>query len=278
MMKNFILAITAIFALAGCEPPKENNRFISARLSPDEKVGLFVFKRELYYPAKMGLLGSGQEARYLVNLSIIGVYEMASGKVRVLHRRDNGNLYIHENADFHIREIQGARALITDGDRKHYWLDIDSGEMMPLPLTEEMAARGRDPGVLYLVDEKGTLISVNKALPGQSKTSATEEIWLRRPTGEYERISEVRPMADGYYGFKDNEVHFYSAAERAYLIYNLDSRTFRRGNPREIPRRSYDQMMDFRAGEHGSPQPLIGRKIDGKWNYQEVRINTEELR
>jgi len=277
-MKIYLLAITAIFALTGCELPKEDNRFISARLAPDGKRGLFVFKRELYYPAKMGLLGTGQEARYLVNLSIIGVYDMASGKVRVLHRRDNGNRYIHENADFHVREIQGSRALMTDDDRKHYWLDLDSGELTVLPRTEEMAARGREPGVIYLVDEKGTLISVNKPLLSQSKTSAAEEIWLRRPSGEYERISEVRPMTDGYYGFKDNEVHFYSAAERAYLIYNLDSRTFRRGNPREIPHRSYDQVMDFRAGEHGSPQPLIGRKIDGKWNYQEVQINTEELR
>ncbi|HVG35669.1 MAG TPA: hypothetical protein VM911_21640 [Pyrinomonadaceae bacterium] len=277
-MKIYLLAITAIFALTGCELPKEDNRFTSARLAPDGKRGVFVFKRELYYPAKMGLLGSGQEARYLVNLSIIGVYDMASGKVRVLHRRDNGNVYIHENADFHVREIQGSKALMTDDDRKHYWLDLESGELTALPLAEELAARGREPGVLYLVDEKGTLISVNKPLPGQPKTSSTEEIWLRRASGEYERISEVRPMADGYYGFKEDEVHFYSAAERAYLIYNLDSRTFRKGNPREIPRRSYDQVIDFRAGEHGSPQPLIGRKIDGKWDYQEVKINTEELR
>jgi hypothetical protein len=261
----------------GCEPPKEDSRFISAKLAPDGNTGVFVFKRELYYPGAIGLLGPGREARYLVNQSVIGTYNLTSGKVRVLYRRDNGNKYVHENSDFHIRDIQGSRALISDDDRKHYWLDINSGGLTPLPLKEEMAGRGRDLGVIYLVDEKGTLVFVNKALSDSFKTSATAEIWLRRPSGEYERISEVPPMSEGYYGFKDNEVHFYSASQRSYLIYNLDRRDFRKGNPREIPYRRYDQVVDFRVDDHGSPQPKIGRKVDGKWEYREAQINTKEL-
>ncbi len=62
------------------------------------------------------------------------------------------------------------------------------------------------------------------------------------------------------------------------MIYNLDSRMSLKGNPQEIPRKTYGQVIDFRVDDPGSPQPQIGTKIDGKWNYQETQINTKELR
>ena len=257
---------------------REDSRFTHARLAPDGVTGVFIFKREIYYPESMGLFFTASERRYLVNQSIIGAYDISSGRVRVLHRRDNQNRYIHEDADFHVRDIQGTRALISDGDQKYYWLDTDSGGLTPLPLKEEMLARGRDVGVIYFVDGRGTLILVNKSPADSFKTAAAQEVWLRRPSGEYERITEVPPLSEGYINFKDNEVHFYSVARRAYLIYNLDRRDFRKGDPRQIPYRSYDQVLDFRVDEHGAPQPKIGRRIDGKWDYREVQINTKELR
>ena len=73
-------------------------------IHPDEKSGLFVFKREYYYDGDMFL---GIDDQYVVNTTIIGSYDFASGKVRVLYRRDNGNKYLDEAKDFHIVQIYG---------------------------------------------------------------------------------------------------------------------------------------------------------------------------
>ncbi|HEX7313117.1 MAG TPA: hypothetical protein VF297_04320 [Pyrinomonadaceae bacterium] len=278
-MKSRLIAIVSMLALVACEPPREESRFTSAVLAPDGNMGLFVFKRERYYPETMGLLTSGRPRKYLVNQSVIGTYDLATGQTRVLQRRDHGNKYVHEREDFQLMEVQGSRALLWGGDGNYHWLDIGSGELTTVPLKEELEARGRAVGRIHLVDESGTLVFENKSLPQSFDTSVPEEMWLRRPSGEYERVSEVPPGFAGYYGFKDNEVHFYSAARRAYLIYNLDRRDFRKGDPRQIPSmRRYDAVVDFQVGDHGSPQPKIGRKVDGKWEYREVQIDTKELR
>lgn len=276
-MKNYLIAIAAILALTSCDPPKVRERFTNAKISPDGKTGLFVFKREHYYPGTMGILGPGQPTRYLLNQSIIGSYDMASTEVRVLNRRDNENRYVHENADFHILEIFGSRALIVGNDEKYYWLDINSGALAVVPLKEELVARGREVGEINLVDEKGTLILANKSLGEAMNYSAPQEIWLRRSNGEYERIVELSPGSN--YGVKENELYFYSAKERASVIYNFEIGTKRTSKIEEVPRRkNYYQVMDFNTAEHGSPQPRIGRKINGKWIYQEAQINTSELR
>lgn len=278
-MRLRFLAILSALLLAGCQPPKERVRFTSARLAPDGRTGLFVFKREVYYPGAIGLLGPGRKDRYVVNRSIVGAYDLADGGTRVLQRRDHGDRYVHENDDFRILDVWGSRALLWGGGGMYYRLDIDTGELTPLPLKGETEARGRAVGQLHLVDEAGTMVLVNKSLPDSLKmTAAPEEIWVRRPSGEYERVAEVRQGSGGFYGFKENEVHFYSAERRADLIYNLDRRDFRAGNPRDIPYKSYDQTASFIADDHGSPRPRIGRKVDGRWEYRDAQIDIEELR
>ena len=284
-MKRAVTIFSIAITLAGCQPPRDESRFISAEISSDAQTGIFVYRREVYYPGSMGLFFSGTPPVYLVNQNVIGAYDIGSGKMRVLYRKDNEE-WMPTDGDFHIHDVFGDRILLSEGghrrdygkfDVKHYWLDLRSAKLTPLPLKEELTARGRDFGYYFLVDEQGTLILVNKALPDAYKTSATEEIWLRRASGEYARISEVPSGSEGYYNFKDNEVHFYSAAQRAYMIYNLDTKDFRRGNPRDIPYRTYDQVIGFRVDTHGSPQPQIGRKIEGSWRYEEARIDTKDL-
>ena len=278
-MKSRLIAIVSMLALAACESPKENERFTSAKLGTDGNTGLFVFKRERYYPETMGLLAAGRPRKYLTNQSVIGTYDLATGKTRVLHRRDHGDKYVHEQHDFRIMEVRGPRALLWGADGNYRWLDINSGALTTVPLKEELEARGRAIGRIHLLDERGTLLFENKSLPESFHTSAPEEIWLRRPSGEYERVAEVPPGSAGYYGFRENEVHFYSSAQRAYLIYNLDRRDFRKGDPRRMPSmRDYDAAVDFQVGDHGSPQPKVGRRVGGKWEYREVRIDTKALR
>ncbi|HEX8721166.1 MAG TPA: hypothetical protein VF736_11080 [Pyrinomonadaceae bacterium] len=276
-MRRHLIAIVSVLALAGCEPPRDDSRFVSAGLAPDGRTGVFVYKRELYYPGSIGLLGPGRPNRYVVNRSVIGAYDLATGETRVLYRRDNGGKYVNESLDFRVVEIRGSRALVAD-EGGHYWLDTESGALTALRLREELAARGREVGAVYLADERGTLVFVNKALADIRKPSAAEEIWLRRHTGEYERVSEVPPSSGGFYAFKDGEVHFYSAARHSYLIYNLERRDFRKGDRRDIPHRDvYDRAVDFRASEHGSPQPQVGRKVGGRWEYADAHVNVKEL-
>ncbi len=277
IMKKCLIAIMGIVAMTSCEAPKVRESFTHAKVSPDGKTGLFVFKREHYYPGTMGLLGPGRPDRYVVNQSIIGSYDMASGRVRVLNLMDN-KTYINESRDFHILEIHGTRVLISGNDDKFYWLDTNSATLSVLPLKQELAERGRDFGQVNLVDEDGTLILVNKSLAEALNYSAPHEIWIRRPNGEYERVAELSAGGGGNYGFKDDELYIYSGAERSFLVYNIYSGLKRKSKTGETSHRNYNQVIDFHVAEHGSPQPSIARKIDGKWIYQETQINTAELR
>ena len=273
-MKLCSTFIFLILILTGCEPPKVREKFTNARINPDGKSGLFAFKREHYYPGKMGLLTSTPD-EYVVNVTIIGSYDIVSGKVRVLHRRDNGSQYVGD--DFGIIQIFGSRALISGNDAHYNWLDTNTGAMNPLHLTEELAERNREVGHRYLVDEKGTLILDNTALGQALNYSASRQLWVRRPNGEYEMIVERPAGGAASHGFRDNELYFY--ADRKCQIYNLDTRTKRlceRQN--DMPRMSPEVTIDFQTDMHGSPQPTIGRNVGGKWIREEVRIDTSQLR
>ena len=278
-MKKYLTTIILTIALTGCERLTIRERFTDAEISPDGKIGLFVFKKEHYYPGSIGILGPGRPDRYTVNLSLIGSYDLTSGEVRVLYRRDNGDRYVNESLDFHIGGIFGSRAWVTGNDQNFYWLDRNSGALTTVPLKQEMLARGREFGEINLVDEMGTLIIATKSLGQSMNYAAPQEIWLRRSNGEYERLLDTLTGSGGDYGFKDNEFYFYSQKERTYVAYNIDSRAKRNADQEEVPhRRNYDMVVDFMTDDHGSPQPRVGRKTNGKWTYQEAQIDTSELR
>jgi hypothetical protein len=236
-MKSFLIVVFVLLISTGCEPPRVREIFTDARIHPDGKSGLFVFKREHYYPGQMQLLTS-TPTEYVVNVTIIGAYDIASGKVRVIHRRDNGKQGVHEGHDFHIRHIFGSRALIAGNDQHFNWLDVNTGAMTPIRLNQELAERGRDAGYTYLVDEIGTLILDNKALGETMNYTAPRELWVRRPNGEYERIAEL-PAGGMSYGFQNGELYFYAGMK--CQIYNLKNRTKRLCPPKQdMPRMNYD--------------------------------------
>lgn len=274
-MKRCAIFIFVILLLTGCERPKIRERFTHAMIHPDGQSGLFVFKREHYYPGEMGLLTATPD-EYVVNVTIIGSYDIASGKVRMLHRRDNGGRVVPETSDFRFRQIVGSRALVGGNDAHFNWLDISSGTMTPLHLNEELAQRGRDRGWVYLVDEKGTLILDNTALGETMNYTAARELWVRWSNGEYERVAQIPAGSGMSYGLKDHELYFY--ADRRCQTYNLESRTKRECANRDMPRMSRDLTIDFLADDHGSPQPTIGRKVGGEWIREEARIDTSALR
>jgi hypothetical protein len=275
-----LITLLMLLGLVGCQEReiKVREAFTSARISRDQKIGLFVFKREHYYPGTMGLLGPGTPDKFVVNVSMIGSYDMATGNVRVLYRRDNGNRWVDESNDFGIVDAFGSRALIyADGD--YHWLDLNSGELTKIPLIAELTSRGRGQGQVILVDELGSLILINKAFGQTMNYSAPEEIWLRRPNGEYERMVQGSATFGDFYNVKVNELYFYSGVDRSYVAYNLQTRVRRKCAEKEVPRRWADLLTaDFLTGDHGSPQPTIGKKVDGKWIRHTAQIDTSKLR
>lgn len=271
--KSTLIAFATLLALCSCSFMDDKSRFISAAMAPDGKRGVFVFKRELYArdlfaPLRLGFLSGNP--RLLKNENIIGIYDLSTKKARTLYRRAN------DSNDFYLREIRGSTALLSAGESDLYLFNLNSMEMISLPVRKEMFMRGRDLGHMYLVDERGTLILVNRALQDRDDKTATEEIWLRRPSGEFTRISEVPPQSEGYYGFKDNEIHFYSSKRSAYLIYNFSRHEYRPGNPRLIPREP-NSVIGFQVDERGAALPKVSRKVGDRWHEQEVKINTNAL-
>lgn len=275
-----LIALLMLLGLTGCQEReiKVREAFTSSQISHDEKIGLFVFKREHYYPGSMGLLGPGTPDKYVINVSMIGSYDMATGNVRVLYRRDNGDHWVDESKDFQIGDVFGSRALIfADGD--YHWLDLNSGALTKIPLIDELTSRGRGQGQVILVDELGSLILINKAFGQAMNYSAPQEIWLRRPNGEYERMVPGSANAGNYYNVKDNELYFYSPQERSYIAYNLQTRVRRKCAEKEVPKRWAEGLTaDFLTGDHGSPQPTIGKRVDGKWDRHPAKIDTSKLR
>ena len=271
VLKRCAILIFALSIVTGCTGPKVRERFTHATIHPDEKSGLFVFKREHYYDGDIFL---GIDDQYVVNTTIIGSYDFASGKVRVLYRRDNGNKYLDEAKDFHIVQIYGNRALVNGSDAYYNWLDLNTGAMTPVRLVEELAAQKREVGYIYLVDEQGTLVFDNTALGEWNNYSAPRELWVRRPTGEYVRVGERSGFT---YGYRNNEVYFFIGP--ACQLYSLNTRTQRPCETRDIPRmKNPNPTIDFQADMHGSPQLTIGRKVATQWVREEVPINTRSLR
>lgn len=275
-----LIVVLMLLGGAGCQEReiKVREAFTSARISHDEKIGLFVFKREHYYPGSMGLLGPGTPDKFVINTSMIGSYDMATGAVRVLYRRDNGNSWVNESNDFRIVDAFGSRGLIyADGD--YHWLDLNSGELTKIPLIDELTSRGRGQGQVILVDEQGSLIFINKAFGQAMNYSAPYEMWLRRPNGEYERMVQGSANAGDFYDVKNNELYFYSPADRSYVAYNLQTRLRRKCAEKEVPKRwAASLTADFLTGDHGSPQPTIGTKVNGKWDRHPAQIDTSKLR
>ncbi len=74
VLKTCLIPIIPLLFLTGCKPPDTRERFTHAMLHPNEQIGLFVFKRESSYPGDML---TGTPERYVVNVTIIGSYELA---------------------------------------------------------------------------------------------------------------------------------------------------------------------------------------------------------
>jgi hypothetical protein len=280
--------------LAGCNSgwgePRDVSRFEHAAIAAAGRLGVFTYKHRIYRPATgWRAFPDGGPSRDVRNENGIATYDLATGEVRVLWRQNVLKSRWLPEGSCSIAAVAGTRVLavcggqrrsdyMTDADR--FWLDLDNGATNPLPLEDELAARGRQNGVLYLLDPAGTLALV-LPLPdhpeGSRKLEPVRELLIRRPSGEYQRVGEIIH----YYGFRQGDVHFWSADHR-YLVYQPESGSLRAGTRQEYL--ELTDAMNAGAGltfgvtyQEGVWRLQLGRKIDGEWRYEILPLTVEEV-
>ena len=292
LKRVFCLLVMAV--VAGCNsgwgPPRDVSRFGNALVDQAGRLGVFTYKQRVYRPAAgWRAFPDGGPSRDVRNENGIGTYDLQSGEVRVLWRQNVMKSRWLPEASCSVTALAGTRALAVCGgqrrsdyqtDAERFWLDLVTGETVPLPLQEELASRGRELQELYLLDAAGALALI-APLPehpeGDRKLEPVRELLVRRPSGEYLRVGEIIH----YYGFHDGELHFWSA-DRRHRVYNLASGSLRDGAYREylalseanaaIPSVSFGVIF-----EDGSWRLQVGRKAAGEWNYRTLPLTVAEV-
>ena len=295
-MARFLLnsLILSLLLLTGCDsgwgPPRDVSRFENAIIADKGRLGVFAYKRRIYRPAAgWRAFPDGGPTKDLLNENGIATYNPATGEVQVLWRQDVLQSRWLPAASCSVTAVAGTRALaVCSGQRRsdykqdaeRFWLNLDNGVTEPLPLDDELAVRHRQEGELYLLDPAGTLALV-LSLPDHPdatrKIEPVRELLLRLPSGEYLRVGEVIH----YYGFRNGEVHFWSADHR-HMVYSLATRKLRLGTYKEYLALSDARMAGPDAAFSisyltGTWRLQWGRKADGKWRYETLPLTVEEV-
>lgn len=279
---------------AGCDfgwgEQRDVSRFEHAAIAADGRVGVFTYKHRIYRPANgWRAFPDGGPSKDVRNENGIATYDLATGEVRVLWRQNVLHSRWLPEASCSVAAVAGTRALAVCGgqrrsdyqtDAERFWLDLKSGATAPLPLEEELSARGRQQDELYLLDPDGTLALV-LPLPehpeGSRKLEPVRELLIRRPSGEYLHVGEIIH----YYGFRHGEVHFWSGDHR-YLMYHPENKSLRPGTYKE-----YLELTDAKTNGPGLTFGVVyregvwrlqsGRKVDGDWRYETLPLTVKEV-
>jgi hypothetical protein len=237
------------------------------------------------------LVSSAEEppAGYVADRNFVVAYDLDSGKTRVLLRKDNTE-WLPGDGKFAVLSIAGERALILEYGQqrkdytskgKHYWLNIRTGALTPLPIYEEMAQRGRDVGVYYLLDDKGTLVFVTSPPddPTASNPNAPKELWLRHPSGEYVRLGETVTFYSRM-GGEDGRVYYWTASGRRMMAYDINEKSFHEISQKDLPDEREYPTVGLRVETSGIP--VISRRVKHtypyEWRQEALNINTDKLR
>jgi hypothetical protein len=283
MIRIVLFLGLAMTIVAGCDsgwgPPRDVSRFGNAVVADGGKTGVFTYKYRIYRPAAgWRAFPDGGPTRDVVNENGIAVYDFATGRTRVLWRQNVMKSRWLPAASCSVTAAVGKTVLATcsgqrrsdySHDTERFWLDLDSGATTPLPLQEELAARGWEKKSLYLVDEDRTLVLMRyfpEHPQGTKKLEPVRELLVRRPSGDYLRVDD----AVYYYGCRNREIHYWSGDGRS-RVFNLDSGAYRTGDRREYA----DLLAANRAGPEVGLTPVYR---DGTWRLQVERRAAEGSR
>jgi hypothetical protein len=199
-------------------------------ISSDGKTGLFAFnqvfqRQRLTWP---------EHTKYWVWTRGIGTYDLESGRIKVVHR-SKGSIGSGSSrtakGGYGILGVCWDKVLVgRDGDKSYYWLDVTTGTLTRLPLSDEWAARGLDVRHFFVLDRRGTIAmwaNPSKRLP-MDRSRGMGALWLRRPSGEYEDVGlflYVYPTGDRRILFTSPLVDKYGAAPGHYVLYDVETGT-----------------------------------------------------
>jgi len=286
-----LAAFALLFGLlaAGCGdsygPPVDRSGFVSAMASPDGKHGVFSYHRLVYRPAAgWRAFPDGGIPKYEEDSFAIGVYDMRTGRYRLAESGPNGR-WEHGQGEPYVAQVVDGMAIINRGGQlasdggflsDHMMLDLDTAELSPLPIEEELAGMGLLPGYYYLADAEGTMAVI--AIPAgsqdalkdwRSDESVSKEIWLRHPDGTYEKAAD----AIHYYGFTGGLVHYYSSDSRRYMVYDTTTGVSAPGEG--YPPSQPEKTADLRVhGDNRAGLEVAVKGPDG-WKTRDAGINPE---
>jgi hypothetical protein len=289
-MKNVIFAIAVLFFVTACHagygPIEDHSAFVSARLADDQRTVLFAFHRYAYRPATgWRAFPDGGIPDYLTDSNLLGVYDLRTREVRIVHREDN-----HEwqpgSGTFTIHLMNGSMALIAQGGQlrgpfrlagKHLLLDIKRNKISALDLKSDLAKYGRDTGQIHMVDPDGTLVFVTLSLEEAEESRAyrnrrlTPEIWVRTPAGDYLKAA----TSAHYERTRNGEVIYWEPATREFMAFSIAERATRKAPEFKVP--DYEDVTEgvILSSDHKALE--FGVKADGQWKYQRLDLNPEML-
>lgn len=229
----------------GYGPPFDASKVVSAKVAGYGQIGIFTYKKIIYKPATgWRAFPDGGIPLYIKDIDYIAVYDFAKRKIKIVHQESNLKGHWGDgHGEFFVNATYGKKVLVSRGGQRRfdlksehlfYWLELDSGRLMELPLAEELAQRGLEVGYLYLIDEVGTLILVAPSLGSSPNWTrdmkVNPHLLIRHSNGDYEDITRIVP----YYGVKNKDVHYWSS-DNKYMVYNFENKTYRTGERNEYP-------------------------------------------
>ncbi len=229
----------------------------------------------MYRPASgFNAYPDGGIPKYLRDRNIIGVFDPATGRVNIVHARENTE-WQHGQGEFNIHDFKGRLAVITESGQRRsdyisdghfYFLDLSTRNLALLPIGKDLAARGRDIGSFYLLDTRGTLLFVTPPRGARKTGIETNELWLRRPSGEYVLLAK----ASDYYGQSGGEVFYWSLENRTMHAYDVAT-----GSIRVVPRYagSSDPRPSVSVGMSTDHKALeLSRRYGDTWRTERVLL------
>jgi len=282
----FIALILPACGLLDYGPPQDHSGFVSTAATTDGAYGIFSHHRYVYRPAKgMRAFPDGGIPRYDIDTDTLGVYEFATGRVRIV-RREKNTFWQPGQGRFTVTMTSNTKAVISQGGQRRsdymmelrqYMLDIPTGETTPLPIKDELDRLGRAPGYMYLVDDAGTLVLVTAPKGEDSswvgRESNPKEVFIRHPDGSYEKAATVVH----YYPTTDGLVHYYDYEQKKYLAYDPATHESRTPPGRYPPTWSTDKVHNLAISPDDRNKLSIVVRNGDKWEYRHAGFEGENL-
>jgi len=248
----------------------DRGKFGSSMLHEDGKRCLFAFHDVVYRPAEgMRAFPDGGIPRYTTDRHKLGIINIETDQVEILVDQKNRR-WLDGHGGFHVVGVSGRWGLIRQAGQRedyepdHEWfrLDLETGDLKPLALDEQLAERSLSLGRVELVDPSFILILLTK------KEDGPQQVWRRNANGELQRLATT----DHYYGAAEGQIWWYDVAAKAGARTDYISGVTireRRANfamPRRKPTRRCVASFNGRALR-------VQEKVDNAWQERPLEID-----